>query len=175
MKFQKTSLSGACVIDLETHDDNRGFFARVWCAHEFEDAGLKNGTAQINMSYNSKAGTLRGMHYQIAPHEEVKVVRCVRGALYDVIIDLRVDSPSFGQHFGIELSAKNRRALYVPEGFAHGFQTLEDDTEALYQVTEFYAPGSERGLRFNDSRFDIRWPLPVSTISDKDRDWPDFA
>lgn len=175
MIFHDTPLPGAFVIELEKHQDERGFFARAWCANEFAERGLVSRVAQVNLSQNHRRGTLRGMHYQLAPHEEVKVIRCVRGALYDCIIDLRQDSATFAQTYGVELSAENRLVLYVPEGFAHGFQTLQDDTEALYQVSEFYTPGAERGVRYDDPRFGIQWPLPVSVISEKDGSWPEFA
>lgn len=175
MIFHQTPLVGAYVIELEQHGDERGFFARAWCAREFEQQGLVTDVAQVNLSYNKKRGTLRGMHYQVAPHDEVKLVRCIRGALYDAIIDLRKDSASYGQSFGVELSADNRKTFYVPAGFAHGFQTLEDDTEALYQVSSFYTPGAERGVRYDDARFEVQWPLPVAVISEKDANWPDYV
>jgi len=174
MIFTETRLAGTYVIELEKFTDDRGFFSRAWCAREFEEQGLAEFTAQANLSFNHKKGTLRGMHYQVAPFEEVKLVRCIRGALFDVIIDIRKDSPTKGQHFGIELSADNRKMLYVPAGFAHGFQTLEDNTEAFYQVSEFYTPTAEHGIRYNDSDMGIEWPFEVSTISDKDATWPDY-
>ena len=174
MKFNSTPLEGAYTIELEPFSDERGFFARGWCAREFEEAGLVGITAQLNVSYNERKGTLRGMHYQVAPYEEVKLVRCVSGALFDVIIDIRPDSPTYRQHYGVELSARNRTMLYVPEGFAHGFQTLEDQTEAIYQVSEFYTPTAELGVRYNDAQFAIEWPVELSNISDKDAAWPDF-
>lgn len=172
MLFTETKLKGAFIIDLELKSDDRGFFARTFCAKEFEAHGLKPAVSQCNMSFNHKAGTLRGMHYQVAPACETKLVRCTRGAVYDVIIDLRPDSPTYRQHIGVELSADNRRALYVPEMFAHGYQTLTDDAEVVYQVTEFYTPGYERGARYNDPAFGIEWPMPVAVISDKDANWP---
>lgn len=175
MIFRETPLADAWVIELEEISDDRGFFARAFCAREFEARGLVSRVVQTNLSCNRAAGTLRGMHYQVAPHEEVKLVRCIRGALYDVIVDLRPGSPSYLQTFGVELSAGNRKTLYVPGGFAHGFQTLEPDTEALYQVSEFYTPGAEQGLRYDDPRFAIQWPLPVSAISEKDAGWPDYV
>jgi len=174
MKFTETPLKGAFVIDLEPHGDERGFFARMFCAREFREHGLKPTIAQGNMSFSREKGTLRGMHMQLPPAAETKLVRCTRGRLYDVIIDLRPDSPTYMQHFGIELTADNRRALYVPEMFAHGFLTLEPDTEASYLVGEYYSPGDERGYRYNDPAFGIQWPGEVRVISEKDRSWPDF-
>lgn len=175
MIFIETELKGAYIIDLERREDERGFFARTWCQQEFEAHGLVARIVQANMSYNKLKGTLRGMHYQRAPYAETKLVRAVRGAILDVIVDLRPDSPTYRRWIGVELSADNRRALFVPEGFAHGFQTLEDDTDVSYQVSAFYTPGAEGGARYNDPAFDIQWPLPVSVISDKDAGWPDYA
>jgi dTDP-4-dehydrorhamnose 3,5-epimerase len=175
VKFHQTELEGAYIIELDKLEDNRGFFARTFCQKELQDHGLAPTVAQANVSYNAKAGTLRGMHYQIAPYEETKLIRCTRGALYDVIVDLRSDSPTYKQWIGVELTEKNYRMLYVPASFAHGFLTLEDNTEAIYFVSEFYTPGSERGLRWNDPQFDIDWPRSVDVISDKDATWPDFA
>lgn len=175
MKFTETPLADAYVIGLEPMTDERGFFARGWCSREFEEHGLAANIVQANVSFNHSAGTLRGMHYQVAPHEESKLVRCTSGALFDVIIDLRADSATFGQWFGVELSAANRQMLYVPHGFAHGYQTLTDGTEAFYQVSEFYAPGAEQGIRYNDARFAIEWPLAVTVISEKDASWPDYS
>ncbi len=175
MRFIDTPLAGACVVELEPFEDDRGFFARAWCRKEFEAHGLEPEVVQANLSYNRSAGTLRGMHYQVAPYEETKLVRCIRGALYDVIVDLRPESPTYKQWYGVELTADNRRALFVPRGFAHGFLTLADETEAFYQVSEYYAPGAERGLRYDDPAFGIRWPGPVKVISEKDASWPDFA
>ena len=174
MKFTETPLHGAWTIDLEPRADERGFFARAFCMNEFAEHGLKNQIAQANLSYNPRRATLRGMHYQIPPHAEVKIVRCTRGAIYDVIIDLRVDSPTQFEWFGVELSADNRTALYVPEGFAHGYQSLTEESEVFYLVTEFYAPGSERGIRWDDPRFGIRWPLPDPVLSPKDAAHPDY-
>ena len=174
MRFTETPLKGAWTIDLEPRGDERGFFARAFCQNEFDAHGLKRDLAQANLSYNPKRATLRGMHYQIPPHAEVKIVRCTRGAIYDVIIDLRADSPTRFQWFGVELSADNRTALYVPEGFAHGYQSLTEESEVFYLVTEFYAPGSERGIRWNDPRFAIRWPLPDPVLSPKDAAHPDY-
>ncbi|MFC2085950.1 dTDP-4-dehydrorhamnose 3,5-epimerase [Bacteroidota bacterium] len=174
MIFTETKLSGAFIIDVEKRGDNRGFFARVFCRSEFEAHGLNAFVAQANTSYSKYQGTLRGMHFQRAPHEEAKLVRCTRGALHDVIIDLRPDSPTFQQWIGVDLTSENHRMLYVPEGFGHGFQTLVDDTEVTYLVSEFYAPQVEGGVRYNDPAFGIDWPGEVTVISDKDRNWPDF-
>lgn len=174
MQFNPAPLPGAYTIDLEKRGDSRGFFARVFCEHEFAEHGLETRFVQINNSLTGARGTLRGMHYQLPPAPEVKVVRCVRGSLYDVILDLRPDSPTFGKSFGAELSADNRRMMYVPRGFAHGFLTLEPDTEAFYLVSAFYAPECERGIRYNDPRFAIEWPMAPLETSEKDRNWPDF-
>jgi dTDP-4-dehydrorhamnose 3,5-epimerase len=174
MIFQRTPLEDAFLIDLSRREDERGFFARVFCANEFEAAGLTANFVQINNSLSSRAGTLRGMHYQLAPAAEAKVVRCIRGALWDCIVDLRPSSPTYGQWTGATLSADNRTMLYVPAGFAHGFITLTDDTEALYLVSAFYAPEYERGLRWNDPRFGIAWPREPTEISAKDSNWPLF-
>jgi dTDP-4-dehydrorhamnose 3,5-epimerase len=174
MKFIETPLHKAYLIELEKKGDNRGFFARFFCEKEFGDQGLETRFVQINNSLTGKKGTLRGMHYQLEPAAEVKVVRCIRGSLYDVILDLRPDSPTFGKSFGAELNAENRTMMYVPRGFAHGFVTLQDDTEALYLVSALYAPQQERGVRFDDPAFGIQWPVTPVEISDKDRQWPDF-
>jgi dTDP-4-dehydrorhamnose 3,5-epimerase len=174
MLFIETPLPDALIIELEKRSDERGFFARVFCEREFSDRDLAGRFVQVNNSLARQRGTLRGMHYQLPPSAEVKLVRCIRGSLYDVIIDLRTASPTFGQHFGIELSAESRKMLYVPKGFAHGFITLQDDTEAFYFVDEFYDPERERGIRWNDPRFGIEWPLEPVVISDKDRGHPDF-
>ncbi|MFO0907082.1 MAG: dTDP-4-dehydrorhamnose 3,5-epimerase [Isosphaeraceae bacterium] len=174
MRFQETPIPGAFLIDLEKRGDDRGFFARAFCVNEFSAHGLATQFVQVNNSLTAQKGTLRGMHYQLAPKAETKVVRCIRGALYDVILDLRQGSPTFGQHFGAELSAENRRMMYVPKGFAHGFITLSDDTEAFYFVDEFYAPEQERGVRWNDPKFGIAWPAEPVVLSDKDRNWRDF-
>lgn len=175
MIFTKTGLGEACIIDLEKYEDQRGFFARAWCQREFEEHGLVPRVVQTNVSYNKYKGTLRGMHYQRAPYAETKLVRCTRGAIYDVIIDLRPDSPTYKQWLGVELTAANYRMLYVPEGFAHGFQTLMDEVEVIYQVSQFYTPEAEGGLRYNDPAFGIDWPLEVQVISDKDKNWPDYS
>ncbi|ALK08436.1 dTDP-4-dehydrorhamnose 3,5-epimerase [Blastochloris viridis] len=174
MKFLPTPLNGAYTIELEKRGDDRGFFARFFCEKEFAQAGLETRFVQINTSLSGKKGTLRGMHYQLPPAAEVKVVRCLRGALYDVIVDLRAGSPSFGKWFGAELSAENRTMMYVPRGFAHGFVTLTDDVEALYLVSAFYAPEAERGARWNDPAIGIEWPVEPAELSDKDRNWPDL-
>jgi dTDP-4-dehydrorhamnose 3,5-epimerase len=175
MIFQKTPLPGAYLIDLEKRADHRGFFARAWCTKEFEDQGLSTKLVQVNVSWNKKVGTLRGMHYQTPPNAEVKIVRCTRGAIWDVSIDLRPESPTYLNHFSALLTADNHRMLYVPEQFAHGYQSLVDDTEVVYQVSESYAPQAERGLRFNDPQFNISWPLPVTVISEKDSSWPGYS
>jgi dTDP-4-dehydrorhamnose 3,5-epimerase len=176
MTFEETSLSGAFVIDLERREDGRGFFARTWCANELGEHGLNTRLVQANMSWNPRQGTLRGMHFQHPPHAEAKVVRCTHGAIHDVIIDLRPESPTYTQWIGVDLTAENRRALYVPEGFAHGFQTLVPDCEVHYLVTEFYTPEAEGGVRWNDPAFAIQWPDPDNAfLSDKDAAWPDFT
>lgn len=174
MRFEETPIAGAFLIDLKPIADERGFFARLWCAREFADHHLASDTVQVNLSYSHRKGTLRGMHYQVAPYEEVKLVRCVRGALHDVIIDVRSDSPTYRRTFAVELSAANRRMLYVPAGIAHGFQTLDDDTEALYMVSAFHTPSAERGVRYDDPAFGIEWPLRIAAVSERDRRWPDF-
>ena len=174
MIFAEAPLPGAYVIELEKRSDERGFFARVFCEKEFAEQNLASRFVQANNSLAREKGTLRGMHYQLRPAAEVKLVRCIRGALYDVILDLRDGSPSFGQHFGIELTGENRKMLYVPKGFAHGFITLEDDTETFYFADEFYSPERERGIRWNDPRFGIQWPLDPVVISEKDSGHPDF-
>lgn len=175
MFFVETELKDAYIIELEKREDRRGFFARTWAQDEFEQRGLESRVVQTNMSFNHSKGTLRGMHFQKAPYAETKLVRCVRGAVYDVIIDLRPESPTYKRWLGVELSAENRRSVYVPEGFAHGFQTLEDNCELMYQVSKVYTPSAEGGLRYNDPSFDIQWPLPATVLSDKDQSWPDFA
>jgi dTDP-4-dehydrorhamnose 3,5-epimerase len=174
MRFTETELDGAWVVDLEPREDERGFFARTFDAKLFAERGMEPFAAQGNMSYNRKAGTLRGMHWQNAPAYESKFIRCVRGAIYDVVIDLRPESPSYLKHIGVELTADNRRALYIPPLFAHGFITLEDDTDVTYQVGGFYTPGTEGGLRYDDPTFNIEWPRAVTVISEKDAAWPDF-
>jgi len=175
MKFIETNLKGAFVVEVDQLTDNRGFFARSWCQKEFEAHGLTSRVVQTNVSFSRSKATLRGMHYQIAPYQESKLVRCTRGVIYDVIIDLRPESPTHKQWVGVELTADNYSMLFVPEDFAHGFITLMDNTEITYQVSQFYTPGSEKGIRFNDPTFNIQWPLGVSVISDKDSNWPDFV
>jgi dTDP-4-dehydrorhamnose 3,5-epimerase len=174
MKFAQTNLLGAFVITPELIEDERGFFARTFCWREFEEQGLNPNLLQCNISFNKRKGTLRGMHYQAAPYAEIKLVRCTAGAIFDVIVDLRPESPTFRQWFAAELSEKNHQLLYIPEGFAHGYQTLEDQTEIFYQVSAFYHPASERGARWNDPAFGIEWPLPASVISKKDSSFPDW-
>jgi dTDP-4-dehydrorhamnose 3,5-epimerase len=171
MRFIETDLPGAFLVELEPHRDERGFFARTFDAAEFEARGLVGAVAQVSLSQNVRRGTLRGMHWA-EPDTETKLVRCARGAVHDVIVDLRPDSPTRGRHVAAELSAENGRALYVPALFAHGFQTLADDTEVIYQIGQYYSPGSQRGLRFDDPALGIEWPLPVTAIADKDRAWP---
>lgn len=175
MKFSETPLAGAWIVDVEPHTDERGFFARTWCRREFEEHGIDADFVQASLSYNRVAGTLRGMHFQRPPHAETKLVRCVRGAIYDVIVDLRRESGSYGRWTGLELSANNRRGLLVPKGFAHGFITLDDNTEVLYQISAYYTPGSGTGLRHDDRQLGIEWPVPVKVIDDKDRALPAFA
>jgi dTDP-4-dehydrorhamnose 3,5-epimerase len=173
--FTETKLRGAFIIDLERREDNRGFFARAFCQNEFSDHGLKPIIAQANIGFNRRRGCLRGMHFQYPPAAETKVVRCTRGAVLDIIVDLRPESPTFLEHISVELTADNHRAIYIPERFAHGYQALEDETETSYQVGEFYTPGSEGGLRYDDPGLGLTWPLPVSEMSEKDADWPLLA
>lgn len=175
MTFRETVLKGAFTIDLDRVEDERGFFARSWCVKEFEANGLDTRLVQCNVSFNKVRGTLRGMHYQVAPAAEVKVVRCTRGAVHDVIADLRPDSPTYKQAFSVLLSAENRRMLYIPKHFAHGFLTLTDDAEVFYQMSEYYAPECARGFRWDDATFAISWPDQVRIISSKDRNYSDFA
>ncbi len=175
MAWIETKLKGAYIFELEPITDSRGFFARTFASQEFVERGLNPKVEQCNLAYNYKKGTLRGMHFQLNPAAEVKLVRCTRGVIYDVIVDLRPDSPTFLQYTGVELSADNRRTLYVPEMFAHGYQTLTDDTEVFYQVSQGYAPRYAAGYRYNDPAFNIKWPLPVTEISDKDKNWAGFA
>lgn len=175
MIFTETKLAGAFVIELERHTDERGFFARTFCQQEFEAHGLKAEVAQCNVSFNKRKGTLRGMHYQAAPFAEAKLVRCTAGSIYDVIIDLRPASSTFKRHFGVELSAENRRMLYIPESFAHGFQTLEDDTEVFYQMAQPYSAEHARGVRWNDPAFGIEWPKGERIIIERDQNYPDFV
>lgn len=169
MRFTELPLKGAYLIELQPHEDNRGLFARTFCAREFHEQGLAENFVQCSTSWNAREGTVRGMHYQMPPSCEVKLVRCTAGALWDVIVDLRSDSPTYLQHAGVELSARNRLSIYIPEMFAHGYQTLGDGTEIFYQMSEFYTPELSTGLRYDDPKLGIRWPLPVSMVSEKDQ------
>jgi dTDP-4-dehydrorhamnose 3,5-epimerase len=175
MIFAETMLKGVFIIEPERLEDERGFFARTWCRRVFEEHGLNSQLAQCSISFNRTRGTLRGMHYQDEPYGEAKLVRCTHGTIYDAVIDLRPGSPTFKRWIGLELTADNHRMLYIPEGFAHGFQTLEEHAEVFYQMSQFYAPDYARGVRWNDPAFDIRWPAAVSVISERDRSYPDFA
>ena len=174
MVITETRLKGAFVIELEPIEDVRGFFARAWSDREFETAGLTARFVETNVSFNNRKGTLRGMHFQAPPHEQVKLVRCTRGAIFDALIDLRPESPTYKQWFAHELTADNRLMLYIPEGFAHGLQTLQDDTRVNYLISKFHVPGAADGARYNDPAFPVKWPLPVTTIAEKDLAWPDF-
>lgn len=174
MIFTHTAIAGAYIIDPGRLEDERGFFARVWCRQEFEAQGLNPGLVQCSISFNRKQGTLRGMHYQAPPHAEARLVRCTLGAIFDVIVDLRPDSKTFRKWFSVELSADNRRMLYIPEGIAHGFLTLRDNTEVFYQMSEYYAAEYARGVRWNDPAFGIHWPANVMVMSERDRSYPDF-
>ena len=169
MIFTETELKGAYIIELERREDDRGFFARAFCQKEFQAHGLKPVIAQGNIAFNHKKGTMRGMHFQYPPAGESKLVRCTRGAILDIIVDLRPESPTYLQHISVELDEDNHRAIYVPERFAHGYQALRDNTETSYQVGEFYTPSAESGLIYNDPRLNLRWPLPVAVISEKDK------
>jgi dTDP-4-dehydrorhamnose 3,5-epimerase len=173
--FRETKLPGAFIIELQKHEDERGFFARSWCQKQFEAHGLNQRMVQCNVSFNKVKGTLRGMHYQVSPCAEAKLVRCTRGAVYDVIVDLRRESPTYKQHLSEVLSSNNYKALFIPEGFAHGFQTLEDNSEVFYQMSEFYSPEHQRGLRYNDPAFEISWPIEATVISDRDRNYENFT
>jgi dTDP-4-dehydrorhamnose 3,5-epimerase len=175
MQFTATPLAGVFLIDLKKITDDRGFFARAWCRDTLTQQGLNANQTQLNVGFSHKKGTLRGMHFQKAPHAEVKIVRCTRGAVFDVIVDLRADSATRGKWFGAELTQDNHRQLYVPEGFAHGYQTLADNSEIEYSTTHVYAAASASGVRYDDAAFGIQWPLPVSVISEPDRKWPDFS
>jgi dTDP-4-dehydrorhamnose 3,5-epimerase len=175
MIFTETKLKGAFVIDLERRDDVRGFFARAFCQREFDAHGLKPVIAQANIGFNRRKGTLRGMHFQFPPAAETKLVRCSRGGILDIIVDLRPESPTYLQHVSVELTADNHRGIYIPERFAHGYQALEDETETTYHVGEFYTPGSEGGLLYNDPALKLEWPLPVSVMSEKDLQWKPYA
>lgn len=176
MKFTETKLKGAFLIDFEKREDNRGFFARAFCKKEFSEQGLETDLVQANCSYNFEKGTLRGMHRQIDPYQEVKIVRCTRGTIWDCIIDLRKDSPTYKQWVGVELSQDNHRTLYVPKDFGHGYLTLTDNSEVTYLVTEYYQPGAETGLRWDDNAFNIQWPQQINLelMTEKDRNWPDY-
>jgi dTDP-4-dehydrorhamnose 3,5-epimerase len=174
MLFTETRVKGAHVVDLERRADDRGFFARAWCQKEFQIQGLTARLTQVNVSFNRRKGTLRGLHFQLPPYQEAKVVSCTQGAIYDVVVDLRRDSPTHLQWAAVELTAGNRRMLYVPEGCAHGFQTLADHSELLYLMSEFYSPEHARGVRYNDPSFGITWPLPAECLSEADRAWPDY-
>jgi dTDP-4-dehydrorhamnose 3,5-epimerase len=175
VRFTETPVRGAFLIDIEPVEDERGFFARTWDAGELRGRGLESHIEQCSVSFNRRKGTLRGMHYQRPPHAETKLVRCTHGAVYDVVIDLRPSSPSFRQWFGTELTARNHRMLYVPEGLAHGYQTLEDDSEITYQISVAYHPHAAAGVRWNDPAFAIRWPLEVTVLAERDRTFPDFS
>ena len=175
MLFTETKLKGAFLIEIKKIEDDRGFFGRSWCSREFEEHGLNADICQINTSLTLKKGTIRGMHYQVDPYQETKFIRCTRGSIYDVIVDLRTDSPIFLQWIGHELSEDNYRMVYVPENFAHGFLSLKNNSEIYYPVTQFYTPGAERGIRWNDPALNIRWPIDVEIVSEKDRAHPDFT
>jgi dTDP-4-dehydrorhamnose 3,5-epimerase len=175
MRFTETGLKGGYLVDIERRVDGRGFFSRGWCRREFESQGLNPNLAQANIGFSDRKGTLRGMHYQVPPYQEAKLVRCTMGAIYDVVIDLRPDSATYRQWYGVELTADNRRMLYVPEGCAHGYETLVDDTEVFYQTSQFYAPECARGVRYDDPAFRVAWPSTVLVISDADRKWPFYT
>jgi dTDP-4-dehydrorhamnose 3,5-epimerase len=175
MLFKETRIKGAFVVELEKRGDDRGFFARAFCRKEFEAQGLVFNPVQANIGASRLRGTLRGLHYQARPHEEKKLVRCTAGAVFDVIVDLRPVSPSYRKWFGVELTPENHKMLYVPEGCAHGYLTLADRTELFYLVSEFYAPGAERGIRWNDPAFGVEWPVRPLVMSEKDAGWPDFV
>lgn len=174
MLFKEAKLKGVYFIELEKLQDHRGYFGRLWCKKELGEHDLNANIVQSNTSYNKKKGTLRGLHYQKTPYEETKYVRCTKGAIYDVIVDLRPDSPTFKQWLGVELNEENMKMLYVPEGFAHGYLALEDNTEVTYFVTEYYNKDAEAGVRYNDKAFDIKWPIAITEISEKDKNRPDF-
>ncbi len=175
MIFNETKLSGVFVLDLERREDERGYFARIFCVDEFKRHGLEPAIVQSSVSFNHRAGTLRGMHWQNAPKAETKLIRCTRGAIHDIVVDLRTGSPTRLQHIALELSADDGRMLYLPRGVAHGFQTLADNTEVVYQMSEFFAPEYARGARWDDPAFGLTWPLPAAIMNDRDKTWPDFA
>ena len=175
MRFNQTIIPGVFIIDVEPRSDERGFFARSWCDQEAAEHGIALESEQCNISFNAREGTLRGMHYQTAPFEEIKLVRCTSGAIFDVAVDIRPDSPAFGRHVAVELSAENRRMLYVPRGCAHGFLTLTDNAEIFYQMSGCYSAEHARGFRWDDRSFTIAWPRPVRVISERDRTYPDFV
>jgi dTDP-4-dehydrorhamnose 3,5-epimerase len=175
MIFQETSVKGAFILEIERLEDERGFFARSWCQKELQTHSLVSHVVQENISFNKQKGTLRGMHYQAPPYGEAKVVRCTRGAIFDVIIDLRLESPTFKQWIGVDLTSDNYKMLYVPENCAHGYITLDDSTEATYLVSQFYHRELERGVRYDDPAFRVRWPIEVRVISEKDKSWPDAS
>jgi len=175
MKLQSAGLQGAWLVDIEPQHDERGFFARTWCRREFAEHQIAAEFVQCSVSFNHRRGTLRGMHFQRPPHAETKLVRCIQGSVYDVIVDLRPDSDTYKRWIGVQLTARNRRALFIPEGFAHGFLTLENNTEVFYQISVFHTPESAGGLRYDDSEIGISWPEPVQVIADKDLAWPDFS
>lgn len=174
MIFQETPIPGAFIVDLEKHEDERGYFGRVWCSKEFKGHGLNPNLVQANVSFNQKRGTMRGLHHQLPPHAETKLVKCMGGSIYDVIVDLREGSPKYCAWYGTELSAEKERCLYVPEGCAHGYVTLTDDARILYQVSESYHPESESGIRYDDPLFGIQWPVEISSVSEKDSSWPNY-
>jgi dTDP-4-dehydrorhamnose 3,5-epimerase len=175
MIFLETDVAGAMTVELEKREDDRGFFARAWCKREFEAHLLDPNLVQANLVMTKQQGTVRGLHYQVSPYEEAKLIRCIKGKIFDVVVDLRPGSPTYLQWVGVELSAENYRMMYVPRGCAHGYQTLTDCAETLYHVSEFFAPEAERGVRYDDPAFGIKWPLPVTAVSEKDKRWPDYV
>jgi len=175
MIFIETNLLDAYIIEIEKREDERGFFARAWCKKEFEGHGINSDWVQANLGFSKKRGTLRGLHYQIVPYQEAKLMRCIKGAIFDVIIDVRPESPTYKRWLGVELTADNHKMLYIPAGFAHGYLSLVDNIETFYQVSQFYTPGAEQGIRWNDPAFGIEWPLEAQVISDKDKSWPDYS
>lgn len=175
MVFTRTRIPGAFLIEIEKRSDARGFFARAWCENEFHEHGIDVQFVQANIGFSEHAGTVRGLHYQLAPHEETKLIRCTRGAVFDVIVDLRTTSPGYKQWYGVELSEQNHRMLYVPGGCAHGYQTLTESAEVFYPVSTFFKPEAERGIRYDDPTFNIEWPIHVRVISEKDRAWTDYS